>query len=501
VIDSSQHAADTAYHNSLVELGKRLLACAKEGDTEGVRQLMSRGAPFTTDWLGTSPLHLTALYGRVETCEVLLKAGCSRDARTKVDKTPLHIAAQEGHTDICQLLLEQGADVDAKDMLHMTPLHWAVERGCTATVEALLRHGANTFIESKFDKTSLEIASENGRPDIFEMLQHADQYRVLAIDSGENGMSQDSLGLGVSQQEVVQTETRNNLFSLKAEQNIQYIKSELEALSDQTTLQDMTLDPIQIALGESGVSDTGPGSLGDISGLEEAGGLSSSVGIPSTSSSHCHQDEALKLLASHGITMLGDHEPPITPQSLSLTEAGKLALFSTSTRPNLVSRSTSLPAVSKPVTKVVTLNSKPVAPPAPSTPTASLSKAPRVIKLTPAQFAAIKRGRAGQIVLPALSSHGKTQTITLRNPSSVSSASDISHRSFSPSIAVSSPVPKKVIRLDQLQLPGNGKLELQKQLQKQLEEKTIEMDKFRLEMRKREQESERIKAQLKALAS
>ena len=37
--------------------------------------------------------------------QVLLRAGCSRDARTKVDKTPLHIAAQEGHADICELLL------------------------------------------------------------------------------------------------------------------------------------------------------------------------------------------------------------------------------------------------------------------------------------------------------------------------------------------------------------------------------------------------------------
>ena len=53
----------------------------------------------------------------------------------------------------------------------MTPLHWAVERGCCQTVEALLKHGANTNIESKFDKTPLEIASENGRPDIFEILQ------------------------------------------------------------------------------------------------------------------------------------------------------------------------------------------------------------------------------------------------------------------------------------------------------------------------------------------
>ena len=32
---------------SLVELGKQLLAAARDGDTEGVRGLMARGAPFT----------------------------------------------------------------------------------------------------------------------------------------------------------------------------------------------------------------------------------------------------------------------------------------------------------------------------------------------------------------------------------------------------------------------------------------------------------------------
>lgn len=100
-----------------MELGKKLLACAKDGDTEGVRLLMSRGAPFTTDWLGTSPLHLTAKFGKLDTSEVLLRAGCSRDARTKVDKTPLHVAAQEGHPEICELLLEHGSDVDAGDMV------------------------------------------------------------------------------------------------------------------------------------------------------------------------------------------------------------------------------------------------------------------------------------------------------------------------------------------------------------------------------------------------
>lgn len=38
---------------SLVELGKKLLLSAKEGDTEQVRLLMSKGAPFTTDWVSS----------------------------------------------------------------------------------------------------------------------------------------------------------------------------------------------------------------------------------------------------------------------------------------------------------------------------------------------------------------------------------------------------------------------------------------------------------------
>ena len=76
------------------------------------------------------------------------------------------------------------------------------------------------------------------------------------------------------------------MFSNKAEANIRYIKSELEALSDSGSLQEISLDPIQIALGESGVQGAvsmgalatmgALGTLGDMSGLEQAGGLESS---------------------------------------------------------------------------------------------------------------------------------------------------------------------------------------------------------------------------------
>lgn len=67
--------------------------------------------------LGFSPLHMAAQNGHLTTAEVLLRAGISRDARTKVDRTPLHIAAAEGHLDIVELLINHGAEVDARDMV------------------------------------------------------------------------------------------------------------------------------------------------------------------------------------------------------------------------------------------------------------------------------------------------------------------------------------------------------------------------------------------------
>lgn len=39
---------------SIMDLGKQLLECAKDGQTSKVHDLMCRGAPFTTDWVCVS---------------------------------------------------------------------------------------------------------------------------------------------------------------------------------------------------------------------------------------------------------------------------------------------------------------------------------------------------------------------------------------------------------------------------------------------------------------
>uniref|UniRef100_I3LWX4 GA binding protein transcription factor subunit beta 2 n=1 Tax=Ictidomys tridecemlineatus TaxID=43179 RepID=I3LWX4_ICTTR len=150
---------------SLVDLGKRLLEAARKGQDDEVRTLMANGAPFTTDWLGTSPLHLAAQYGHYSTAEVLLRAGVSRDARTKVDRTPLHMAAADGHAHIVELL----------DMLKMTALHWATEHHHRDVVELLIKYGADVHAFSKFDKSAFDIALEKNNAEILVILQEAMQ--------------------------------------------------------------------------------------------------------------------------------------------------------------------------------------------------------------------------------------------------------------------------------------------------------------------------------------
>jgi len=155
---------------NLVDLGKKLLEACRNGETDQVKTLMGSGAPFTPDWLGTTPLHFTAQYGHHETTEVLLKAGVSRDTRTKVERTPMHVAAEEGHLGIVNLLIAYGADIDAKDLLRMTPLHWAVENGHLDVVECLLTNGADINATSRFDKKPMDIALDNGRVDVVNIL-------------------------------------------------------------------------------------------------------------------------------------------------------------------------------------------------------------------------------------------------------------------------------------------------------------------------------------------
>ncbi|KAM8921509.1 GA-binding protein subunit beta-2 [Pelodytes ibericus] len=178
-----------------VDLGKRLLEAARNGEDDEVRLLMQNGAPFTTDWLGTSPLHMAAQCGHYSTVKVLLQAGISRDARTKVDRTPLHMAAADGHLHIVDLLVKNGANINARDMLEMTALHWATEHNHRDVVDLLIKSGADVNIFSKFGKTAFDIALDKNNPELLITIQEAMQgdIQLHAVRSNSLAVSSPQL--------------------------------------------------------------------------------------------------------------------------------------------------------------------------------------------------------------------------------------------------------------------------------------------------------------------
>ncbi|XP_078576212.1 uncharacterized protein LOC144861949 isoform X2 [Branchiostoma floridae x Branchiostoma japonicum] len=287
---------------TLVDLGKRLLDAARKGHDEEVRMLMSNGAPFTTDWLGTSPLHFAAQHGHTSTAEVLLRAGVSRDARTKVDRTPLHMAAQEGHLDIVEMLLKNGADVNAKDMLRMTPLHWAVEAGHKDIAKCLMRNGAELYVESKFEKTAFDISLDKGDDEMLNLLRQGNV----------NGSSTERLSTSATPTTIYLTQTSG------------------------------AATPVFLPAGTTSTETGSTSVLATLAALAEA---SAPLTTPTTVQGSAQ--EVLSWLESQGIqtTTTGASSPHTitieSGQTLTLTEAGKLALKLTNQTTGQVEEATS----------------------------------------------------------------------------------------------------------------------------------------------------------------
>ncbi|XP_022919264.1 GA-binding protein subunit beta-1 [Onthophagus taurus] len=277
---------------SVNELGKQLLKASGDGDLEQIQMLMSKGAPFTADWLGTSPLHLAAQNNHLEVCEVLLKAGISRDARTKVDRTPLHIAAYEGHIDIVDCLLKSGADCDSRDMLQNTPLHWAAQNGHAEIAAMLIRYGASTNLTNKFELTPIDLAGQINRQDIVNIIQIAIRDPLIAT---------------------------------------QHLQLEM---TDSNETVDLTGQDIEIPIPETVLLEE----------VDSENSLDPEIKLPEEATP-INQDpltESMKYLQEHGITMLPNDDTNIlsavmeTGHSVVLTDVGKQVLNSIKEEPPVI---------------------------------------------------------------------------------------------------------------------------------------------------------------------
>uniref|UniRef100_A0A336M321 CSON011227 protein n=1 Tax=Culicoides sonorensis TaxID=179676 RepID=A0A336M321_CULSO len=316
---------------SIMDLGRLLLDAAKEGNTKRVYDLMLKGAPFTTDWLATTPLHFAAKNNHYDTCQVLLRGGLSRDARTKVDRTPLHLAVFEEHLEIVELLLQHKCDPNAKDMLKMTPLHWAVEKENEKIIDLLLRYGADSSIESKFGKTPVTMAAMKGNTRIVNMLLNTNY-------------TQDMIKLTESATKSIKPVTSDNP-------------------------SESVINDTDIVIDEDGNIRSPQASLHDTDDLiEEDDGISVSEMINQMDdpprASPSIESLGLKVLKEHGIQLLPQDDTNIIQNALEsgcklvLSEAGKIVLKNakfSNILPNFTSPSTSItPIMSRKRTNVST---------------------------------------------------------------------------------------------------------------------------------------------------
>ena len=146
---------------------------AMRGEADRVRTLLRDGADVNAaQGDGMTALHWTALNGDLETTNVLLVAGATVEALTRVGRyTPLHLASSRGHASVVSRLLDAGSKPNATTETGVQPLHLAAQAGDAATVTALLGHGANVHARDEtHGRTPLVFAASQHRLDAVKIL-------------------------------------------------------------------------------------------------------------------------------------------------------------------------------------------------------------------------------------------------------------------------------------------------------------------------------------------
>jgi uncharacterized protein len=148
-------------------------AAAMRGDTEGVRTLLRGGADVNaSQGDGMTALHWTALNGDLDTMNVLLYAGASTEALTRVGAyTPLHLASSRAQAAAVARLLEAGSKVGPYTTTGVQPIHLAAQAGSPEAVKALLDRGADIDAKDKtHGRTPLVFAVSQDRLDVAKVL-------------------------------------------------------------------------------------------------------------------------------------------------------------------------------------------------------------------------------------------------------------------------------------------------------------------------------------------
>lgn len=121
-----------------------LLEAAEAGNTEQVRQLLSKGKSVNArDKNDYTPLIEASDNGHLETVQLLLQKGAKVNAKALGGWTALMLASRGGHLPVVEELIKAGAEVDAVNEEKDSALVQALERGHFEVAKSLILAGAD----------------------------------------------------------------------------------------------------------------------------------------------------------------------------------------------------------------------------------------------------------------------------------------------------------------------------------------------------------------------
>jgi ankyrin repeat protein len=171
----------------------RVAGLAMKGDRAGVAALLKQQVDVNeAQGDGMTALHWAAMHDDAELARLLIAAGASLKATTRVEAlTPLALAARQGHASALGALLKAGANPNLPDDLGTTPLMLAAASGSVDSVKALLDAGADVNARDKSrGQTALMFAAGFDRIAVIPVLAaaHADLNAASAVAKVERRM-------------------------------------------------------------------------------------------------------------------------------------------------------------------------------------------------------------------------------------------------------------------------------------------------------------------------
>ena len=94
------------------ELPNGIWEDAYDGNIEAVKQHLDAGVDVNAKFLGQTPLHSAAYYGRKEVAELLIANDADVNAKSNFSETPLDLAIKYKQTETANLLRKHGGKTE-----------------------------------------------------------------------------------------------------------------------------------------------------------------------------------------------------------------------------------------------------------------------------------------------------------------------------------------------------------------------------------------------------